>query len=251
MMRHFSLRNLNRFLSVCVFLLFVFILVQLFGPINPSSIRYIKVATNQAIQPGSLMTYTSDSCRYVDANVQTTVIRSLVSVTSKTLQPFALTAETTANPPGCHVVQRQVLIPTGTPAGCYVLTIRAIYNVAPYRAPIARSATSNRFCVTVPTLVEQLSALQQQVTSLQDELNSLEGLGSTTAAPVGSTGVGQPAQGASNSSDGTTPIATPPSQPAGSTTPAPNNPPPTGLIQGAVNAVQTTTGGLLHFLGLH
>ena len=38
-MRHLSLRNLNRVLSICILVLTIFVGYKLFGPINPATLR--------------------------------------------------------------------------------------------------------------------------------------------------------------------------------------------------------------------
>ena len=87
-MIHLNLRNLNRFLSVFVLALIVFVVYELFRPINPSTIKYVTVASSQTLEPGSLMSYSSSSRRYVDTSVQTAVIRRLGSLTNNSLQPI-------------------------------------------------------------------------------------------------------------------------------------------------------------------
>ena len=237
---YFTLRNLNRVIGIGILLLFVYAFIRLFGPINPAVFKALSVPAHQTFQSGSAITYTASACRYVDINVQTTVIRSLTPVTQPTLQPLPLSTDTTSGTTGCHTVRRQVIIPAATPAGCYRLTIKAIYQVAFYRAPIAREINSNTFCVTVPSTSQQITTLQAQVNALESALQALQqaSSGKTTSSAITAPNPASEASTRVVASTSQTAAASTPTSNSSQPSTSPSKPSaPTSLLQPLLNPV--------------
>lgn len=234
-MRLLTLRNVNRVLAAVIVVMVGIVGYRLFAPINPATLRSLRVETSQ-LAAGSTITYVSSGCRYVGNNVQTSVIRVLIATQQPALQPIALSADTVASTPGCRTSTRRVLVPTSVPAGCYKLRQTAIYYINALRSPVSRQIESNTFCIQADTATVQLNDVAKELSDLEQKVTALEAASGSSDAAVtapsqkAATSTAQhttASPGASANSVGPSPSA---SQPTPTPAPTPSPQPSSGLL---------------------
>lgn len=164
-----TIRNLN--FIVLIFISFILLFV-LFVPLHPVKINSLTIENKDNITSAGALTYRLDRCRYVSENVPTQVIRNLVAVDKNgkeitSTSPISLNADFVANPRGCTVEVRSVLLPSNTPVGYYKLKLISIYTILPIRKPAEVTSYSDVFYVKPLSLGAQVQALEQELQTFQ------------------------------------------------------------------------------------